>query len=93
MTMRGWMLIIVLALACTSETTPTKVELPRKSARQSPPPPPPTPTPVESHEIVSGPAQNASQAERRAAVLAILTDGVSASHLSLDADPPEPAAQ
>jgi hypothetical protein len=89
--MKGKVLaLMLLAGACTSgESGPTKVEAEPK---------PPVSLPVtnakvvgeieaevSSREILNGPDQSASPEQRRAVVLAILTDGTTASHLPLDA--------
>ncbi|MFO7562975.1 MAG: hypothetical protein R6X02_10065 [Enhygromyxa sp.] len=97
MNRRGWTLtIMLLALACTSsESPPTRVEASKlgKPERPASPPAPAPPTSEEpeaaavTREVASGPAEVASPEQRRAAVLAILTDGSTASHLPLDADP------
>jgi hypothetical protein len=89
--MKGRVLtIMLLAGACTSgESGPTQVEAEAKPPVSSPVTNAKVVGEVETEvsirELLNGPDQSASPEQRRAAVLAILTDGTTASHLPLDA--------
>jgi TonB family protein len=92
MSARG--LVVMLALlgvACSDPATPpSRVEARPRKPVENPPPPPKTEAEIAAvtRELVSGPAFEASTEDRRAAVLALLTDGHSAEHLSLEVTDP-----
>lgn len=79
--------LISCLVACGSPTPqPSPIEARPRKPVENPPPPPKTEAEIEAvtRPLTLGPAADASIEDRRAAVLALLTDGVTAEHLSLD---------
>lgn len=87
---RVWILAMVLAIGCSpSESSPKRTDGEPQRERDEPAPVQVSDT-EPGREITLGPAENASLEDRRAAALAMLTDGTSAQHLPLDVvDPGE----